>query len=101
MIAKSLLIFITSLFATYVFAQIPTNGLDLKHYDFSITLNDSNNIIKGNAQITTAFIKDENQIVFDLVNRNKDGKGMTVTSVTKNGIALNFSQDSQHLFIQD
>jgi aminopeptidase N len=101
MIAKSLLIFITSLFATYVFAQIPTNGLDVKHYDFSITLNDSNNIIKGNAQITTAFIKDENQIVFDLVNRNKDGKGMTVTSVTKNGIALNFSQDSQHLFIQD
>jgi aminopeptidase N len=101
MIAKSLLIFITSLFATYVFAQIPTNGLDVKHYDFSITLNDSNNIIKGNAQNTTAFIKDENQIVFDLVNRNKDGKGMTVTSVTKNGIALNFSQDSQHLFIQD
>ena len=99
--AKILSIFITVFFAVKLFAQIPTNGLDVKHYDFSITLNDINNIIKGNAEIITAFKQNEKEIIFDLVNKNKDGKGMTVTSVTKNGIALTFSQDSQHLFIQD
>lgn len=101
MIAKSVSIFITIFFATNLFAQIPTNGLDVKHYRFSITLNDSNNIIKGKAEISTSFAQDEKEIIFDLVNKNKDGKGMTVTSVIKNGIAITFSQDSQHLFIHD
>jgi len=82
-------------------AQIPTNGLDVKHYSYSIFLNDSNNIIKGNALITTGFTKNEKQVIFDLVDKNKDGKGMTVTSVTRNGIALNFLQDSQHVMISD
>ena len=82
-------------------AQILRNGLDVKHYRFNITLNDTNNIIKGNAVITTRFAKNERQVIFDLVSKNKDGKGMTVTSVTRNGIALNFVQDSQHVMIKD
>lgn len=82
-------------------AQIPRNGLDVKHYRFNITLNDTNNIIKGNAVITTRFTKNLKQVIFDLVGKNKDGKGMTVTSVTRNGIALNFVQDSQHVMIKD
>ncbi|MEO7835425.1 MAG: M1 family aminopeptidase, partial [Ginsengibacter sp.] len=99
--AKSLFIFFTLFLATNLFAQIPTNSLDIKHYNFSITLNDSNNVIKGNAEITTSFTKNEKEIIFDLVNKNKSGKGMTVTSVTKNGTAVIFSQDSQHIFIED
>ncbi len=85
----------------YLFAQVPTNGLDVKHYSFSIGLNDSNNIINGQAKITTAFLKPENQVVFDLVNKSDDGKGMTVSSVTKNGVAVKFQQDPQHLIIED
>ena len=97
-------IFLSTFFfvsAANLSAQIPTNGLDVKHYSYSIFLNDSNNIIKGNALITTGFTKNENRVIFDLVSKNKDGKGMTVTSVTRNGIALNFLQDSQHVMISD
>lgn len=93
--------FFAFLFATISFAQIPTNGIDVKHYSFSIILNDTNNIIKGNAKITTRFTKDEKEIVFDLANKNDAGKGMTVSSVLKNNVAINFNQDSQHLFIHD
>ncbi len=85
----------------FLFAQMPTNGLDVKHYSFYIALNDSNNIIKGNAVITTAFLKPENEVVFDLVNKKNDGKGMTVTSVSKSGLKINFEQDNQHLIIKD
>jgi aminopeptidase N len=88
-------------FATDLSAQVPRNGLDVKNYSYSILLNDSNNVIKGNAVITTGFTKNEKLVVFDLVNRNEDGRGMTVTSVTKNGNEVNFSQDSQHLMIND
>ena len=84
-----------------LYAQLPTNGLDVKNYSFYITLNDNNDIIVGKAEITTSFTKDESKVIFDLVNKNDDGKGMSVTAVTKNGIALNYSQDSQHLVIND
>src|SRR5690242_19262398 len=92
---------IALLFATILFAQIPTNGLDVKHYTFSLKLNDSNNIIVGAAQVTTGFTQKENTIRLDLANKNKDGKGMRVTSVLKNGINLKYQQDSQHLIISD
>ncbi|MEO8720839.1 MAG: M1 family metallopeptidase [Ginsengibacter sp.] len=88
-------------FATVLCAQIPTNGIDVIHYNFNIFLNDSNDIIKGNSEIFTQFTRDKKEVIFDFVNKNSAGKGMTVTSVSKNNIAVNFSQDSQHLFIND
>jgi len=85
----------------FLFAQMPVNGLDVQHYSFFIALNDSNNIIKGKAVVTAAFLKPENEVVFDLVKKSTDGKGMTVTSVSKNGTNVNFEQDNQHLIIHD
>ncbi len=84
-----------------LFAQLPTNGLDVKHYTFNIKLNDSNNIIKGEADITTGFLKPEKIVSLDLVNKNEEGKGMTVITVTKNGKAIKFKQDAEHLIIED
>ena len=92
---------VASFLVSSLFAQMPTNGLDVKHYTFNITLNDSNNIIKGEAQITTGFLKPENEVTFDLVNKNKYGKGMTVTGVFKKGTKETFEQDDQHLIIHD
>jgi aminopeptidase N len=89
------------LFGSVLFAQIPTNGLDVKHYTFYVVLNDSNNVIRGTAQVTTGFTEKENTVRLDLVNKNKDGKGMRVTSVLKNGVDLEYEQDQQHLIISD
>lgn len=87
--------------ACLVFAQLPTNGLDVKHYTFKLNLNDTNNIIKGEAAVTTAFLKPENEVVLDLVEEGKEGKGMAVLLVSKNGMQVKFRQDSQHLVIMD
>jgi aminopeptidase N len=87
--------------ASSLVAQMPANGLDVKHYTFRLALNDSNDIIRGEADVTTAFLKPENKVVLDLVNKNEDGKGMTVTSVLKKGSAIKFEQDAQHLTIED
>lgn len=95
----SLSVFLLS--GPFLFAQMPTNGLDVKHYKFYIVLNDSNNVIMGTAQITTGFTEKENTVRLDLVNKNEEGKGMNVTSVLKNGIDLEYKQDSQHLIIFD
>lgn len=98
---KPLLTIVSSFFSLVLFAQLPTNGIDVQHYSFSIILNDSNNLIAGKAAITTKFTKQVQNVVMDLVNENEDRKGMTVTSVTANETGLHFSQDSQHLIIQD
>ncbi len=96
---------VTTLFivfsCTLLFAQMPTNGLDVKHYAFNISLNDSNNMIYGKAFITTGFTKKINQVQLDLANKNTAGKGMSVTEVLKNNMPLHFTQDAQYLVIDD
>lgn len=95
------------LFAAYITftttgsAQQPVNGIDVQHYNLKVILNDSNNIINGEASITTKFTRPNGHVVFDLVQKMSSGKGMTVISVSKNNIALKFQQDAQHLVIVD
>ena len=95
------LLFLTLITSLHFSAQLPTNGLDVKHYAFNIKLNDSTNNIQGKAIITTSFTKNEKNVIFDLVKKSTAGKGMTVLSVTKNNQTLGFSQDAQHLIIND
>jgi len=82
-------------------AQIPRNGLDVQHYLFAVEINDSNNIIHCDASITTRFTKAVNQVILDLVKKAAGGKGMTVISVSKNNNPVSFTQDAQHLMIDD
>jgi len=74
-------------------------ALDVQHYRFSIQLNDSNNIIRAEAQITIRFLQDVKEVKLDLVQRRPDGKGMVVISVKQNEGDANFAQDSQHVVI--
>jgi aminopeptidase N len=92
---------VASMFSMVLFSQVPNNGIDVQHYTFNIFLNDSNNIIRGEAEITTKFTKPVDQVVFDLVSKNDEGNGMTVKAVNKNGAAINFSQEGQHLIIDE
>jgi len=87
-------------FSTTTFAQL-NPAIDVQHYRFAVQLNDSNNIIKGDATITIKFKQNVNNVELDLVSKRSDGKGMNVTNVTKNGSTLNFTQDAQHIIIND
>jgi aminopeptidase N len=55
-----------------------STSADIIHYDFSISISDSSNIIYGHASITVNFIGTVSSIGFDLKNRASDEKGMTV-----------------------
>ena len=59
--------------------------IDVVHYEFSININDSNNVIVGNAGITLKFNGLVNEFDFDLKNINASGKGMNVESVKYSG----------------
>jgi aminopeptidase N len=98
---RSLLTLVSLLIAYSLFAQIPTNGLDVQHYRFEIQLNDNDNNIKGEATITVKFTKPVRKVTFDLVQKQTDGKGMMVTGVKKNDQPITFKQDAQHVIIED
>jgi len=80
--------------------QLPDTTIDVQHYRFSLTLNDSNNIIKGEAIVTIKFLQDVGTVKLDLVQQKPDGKGMLVNAVMQDGKAVGFIQDVQHIIIQ-
>lgn len=55
---------------------------DIIHYDFSISVSDTNNIIFGHSVITVKFSESVNTIGFDLKNTGSNKKGMNVQNVT-------------------
>src|SRR6478735_412497 len=85
--------------ALYVNAQVPGANVDIKHYRFAITLNDANNVIKGQATITAKFFKPATILTLDLHKKNKDGKGMLVVAVKENNLPVKFKQDSDKLIL--
>jgi aminopeptidase N len=57
-------------------------SVDVIHYDFSISVSDTNNTIYGRAAITVNFTGTVNTLGFDLKNTGPDEKGMKVKNVT-------------------
>ena len=57
-------------------------SIDILNYNFSISVNDTNNIISGHGEITLQFIGTIKSLTFDLMNKRTDGKGMDVQNVS-------------------
>jgi aminopeptidase N len=76
------------------------NAIDVQHYEFSISVNDSNNIIQGKAAIDFIIKNPASMVYFDLTNvSNSTGKGMRVTSVIEGNGNLKFNQDKDRVNI--
>lgn len=57
-------------------------SVDVTHYDFSISISDTSNIIYGQAAIAVHFTGSVSTLGFDLKNVGADGMGMQVKNVT-------------------
>src|SRR5215208_5054986 len=95
---KLFVLTLLAIFSFRLFAQL-NPALDVQHYLFSIQLNDSNNIIKAEAQITIKFLQDVNEVKLDLVEKRTDGKGMIVLNAKQIESNINFVQDPQHVVL--
>jgi aminopeptidase N len=97
---KTSLLFIASCMAATVLAQQPGASIDIKHYEFSITLTDTSDLVKGKAAIEILFRKDTGDISLDLISKNNNKKGMAVLQVTEKGQALTYTHNNNKLTIQ-
>jgi len=90
-------IFSTSLSAQEKYWYNPS--VDIQHYTFAIELNDANDEISANADITIRFQKDAPIIRLDLIGKNAAGKGMTVMAVKEKEASLVFEHLADQLTI--
>ena len=95
---KLLLLIVAYCIATKIIAQKPGAFIDIKHYEFAITLNDTTDQIQGKAAIDLTFIKDAKTITLDLISKNNK-KGMTVIQVTEKGKPLSYTHTNDQLTI--
>lgn len=75
------------------------SSIDVQHYTFSLVLNDENNSIQGAAVITVLFVQPVTGFDLDLVKKNTEGKGMTVTSVRLNNQPVQYIQADESIYI--
>ena len=76
------------------------NSVDVQHYKFELQLNDTNNVIHGNADIIFKMTKPANDCYYDLREYvDSTGKGMKVAHVSSDSKQLKFSQEEDHLII--
>lgn len=89
-----------AIIATGAHAQSYNPDIDVQQYRFTLTLNDANNEIKGSAEVTVLFKQNTSTFSLDLTNKNSEGKGMTVTSVTEDNRLVLFTHHNDHLTLQ-
>ena len=81
-------------------AVAQNKAIDVQHYRYEISLNDSNNIIRGKAGIDFIAKQSASNVYFDLVALNdSNGKGMKVLHVSENDKELKFTQEKEHVNI--
>ena len=92
-----LLIVIQSLSAS---DRYPRNKkIDVSHYEFTVTINDSASLIEGKARIIVKFLDNCNSVEFDLKNTDNNGYGMKVTRVSLSNSALQWNHVNDRLSI--
>ena len=74
-------------------------NIDILHYEFDIKLNDTTDIIEGNAFITFRVSGKCDSLILDLYASDSQGNGMNVLSVTSRGKDIGWKQGSSKLGI--
>ncbi len=75
------------------------NSIDVMHYSFNIELSDSSNEIKGNAFVILSFKTVLDSFYLDLININKEGKGMVIDKIWENNKTVNFMHQNNRITI--
>jgi len=74
-------------------------AIDIKHYTFQLELNDSTDMIRGEAKVRILIRKPINEFELDLVNQNDKKKGMVVSGVYLQGKTLTYTHTNNRLKI--
>lgn len=73
--------------------------IDVQHYAFAMEVSDLNNEVNASAGITVIFLKSTQTVRFDLISKNREGKGMKVISVKEKDETVSFKHEKDQIII--
>ena len=99
---RSIIVFFLLLFTINGNSQkaVNKNVIDVKHYLFELTVNDTTDVIEGIATIALKVKAGENQFSLDLVSVNNSNKGMQVIQIFNNNKPVSFQHKNDRINIQ-
>src|SRR6478735_7860 len=74
-------------------------SINIIHYTFRVELNDTTNVISGEATVQLQILKAISEFELDLINQNSEKKGMIVTDVWVGDQKLKFTHINNKLKI--
>ncbi len=103
LLKKLIFLFLLLLNITNLTAQNHTprfNEIDVQHYIFNISINDTTDIIEGKAIVSIKFLQPSNQFQLDLKAKDDNSeKGMFVQKITEKDQEISFKQEGEKLNI--
>src|SRR5437660_1235212 len=94
------LVFLTIPITALATDPYPKNeAIDVKHYTFQLEVNDSTNVIAGQATVSILFNKDVAAFELDLVNKNERAEGMEIIQIVSGENKLRFSHQHDRIKI--
>lgn len=72
---------------------------DIIHYDFSVSVSDTSNVIYGHAEISVSFTGISDSLILDLRNKSNDGKGMQILNLTFNEGSVNWKHEKNKIVL--
>lgn len=98
---RSLLVILTILMVGNLFSQdgYPhQKDVDVLHYQFNLQISNNHDSLFGKTLVKFRVAADLNSLELDLIQQNKDGKGMLVTKVqSSDSSAINFKQSNNRI----
>ncbi len=96
--SRVIILFLLISFTVIAKDPYPKNeNIDVKQYRFQLELNDSTDVIAGEATISILFKKSISSFDLDLYGVNPSGKGMKVNGITSNGKAVSFTHQNNKI----
>lgn len=77
-----------------------SSNIDIVHYEFTIYLSDSYDLIRGEARMRINHTGPTDAIMLDLIRLGSGGKGMTVEEVRIDDKPVNWSHENDRLMIE-
>ena len=94
------LVFLITSISVQATDPYPKNdAIDVKHYTFQLEVNDSTNVISGQATIVISFNKEVADFELDLANKNERAEGMEIIQIVSGESKLRFTHQHDRIRI--
>jgi aminopeptidase N len=86
-------------FTFSAFSQKPGAKINVTHYTYRLLVSDENDQLSNSATVTLKMLEDASEVILNLASANQQGRGMKISSIKADGIAVPFRHEADKVFV--